>query len=205
MEVLVVNAAGKRVLTNCHIDNNKHGVSVGHTHRALRPRSPPPPTPRCPVQVLRLPHDQGLSLLAANRPLLSISTQLPERMETLRSLLGTTTDQQLFALLHKRLTILRYPSHLMTAKAAAVQSLVSLHPPWAAMWAAREPVQVLRVITLGWASIYRLAYLIATAQADNGLSPLSAMKETRAEFARFYPGFEGWLERCGLGWWVLVG
>lgn len=42
------------------------------------------------AQVLRLPPEQGTSLLTHNRQLLALNTELPERMEALRSLLGIT-------------------------------------------------------------------------------------------------------------------
>jgi hypothetical protein len=42
------------------------------------------------AQVLRLPRKLGTTLLTSNRPLLSIITQLPERVDALRRLLKVT-------------------------------------------------------------------------------------------------------------------
>lgn len=79
---------------------------------------------------------------------------------------------------------------------SAVESLASLHPPWAAAWAGRTPGYVFDVIAAGWGCIFRLSFLLATAQAGSA-SLFQALKMTHATFARQYPGYQDWLDRCG--------
>ncbi|KAI8467128.1 MAG: hypothetical protein J3K34DRAFT_482389 [Monoraphidium minutum] len=145
------------------------------------------------MQVLRLPRELGPSLLTVNRPLLTLTQQLPGRVEGLRALLGAT-DDELYALLHKHLAVLRYPTRHAAAKLATFAALLELHPPWAAAARGRAcHFRSVRVIMAGWASLYRLAFLVATGQAGS-CAPFHALRATAATFARAYPDYAAWLD-----------
>lgn len=103
------------------------------------------------------------------------------------------TDDQLYPVVHDHLSLLRYPSSLMVAKVAMVEAVMSLHPPWAEAWHRRSPLNLVRIIMAGWGSLYRLAFLLATGQADT-MTPIWALQATHAMFGRHYPDYAGWLD-----------
>ena len=110
---------------------------------------------------------------------------------------GTTRspDEELYPLLHKHVALLRYPTDHAAAKLAAFHALTSLHPAWAEARDQQSKQQTVRVIMGSWGCLYRLAYMIATAQAA-AVRPLTALRAPHALFARMFPDYPDWLDRC---------
>ncbi len=105
----------------------------------------------------------------------------------------------MYPLLHQHMSVLRSPAEVMEAKTQVVASLCALNPSWQAQWAEATPLLRLRALQSGWSTIYRLVFLLHTAQADS-LTMLRALRAVRSTWDKVHPDYLPWLER-----WVVCG
>jgi hypothetical protein len=113
--------------------------------------------------------------------------------------LRPAAEEQLFKLVHKYPSILRFPPEVCNAKLATVAALSATHPAWQAQWEARTPLRTLRIMQASWATLWRAAYLRSTGQAAT-CSLVQAVVTKHATFSQAYPDFLPWLNRCGAAW-----
>eukprot|EP00878_Enallax_costatus_P010567 GHUV01011035.1.p1 GENE.GHUV01011035.1~~GHUV01011035.1.p1 ORF type:complete len:696 (+),score=242.90 GHUV01011035.1:240-2327(+) len=144
-------------------------------------------------QVLKLTPKLSLTLLTYHRPLISVVSQLPQRLEALRRILGVT-DAELYPMVYKHLSIMRFPIESNEAKLACVGGLARLHPAWAEACKTEPPGNKLRMLQAGWSCHWRIVYLVHTGQ-QGSCSVMKAIRMPHAKFREQYPDYTQWLDR----------
>lgn len=89
---------------------------------------------------------------------------------------------------------MRYTAATMHAKMATYEALSHMHPAWADLWRQRRPDQIIRYVGAGWACVYRLVYLVHTAQ-QGSMSMYRAAQMAEARFCATFPDYRAWLDR----------
>ncbi|KAF8069383.1 hypothetical protein HT031_001498 [Scenedesmus sp. PABB004] len=141
---------------------------------------PPPPPPPSPPP-------------ARSGPPLPQRARLTPR-DAARRRRGAGAEAELYPLVHRHLTMLRFPVAAVEGKLACVAALSRLHAPWAAEWAAANVPTRVRAIQAGWSCHWRLVFLLQSGQQGSCLLG-TALRLNHARFAQLYPGFKPWLNR----------